>query len=85
VEGKSLDSRDGCLKQDKPWMKRDLIQLIRKKRRVWKRYNKYSSMEDKTEYENMERQVKNQIRNTKKNYERRLDREIKNNPCFIII
>ena len=56
------------LNNQPPWMNRDLLQLIRKKRRVWKRYNKYSSMEDKTEYENMERQVKNQIRNTKKNY-----------------
>ena len=68
------------LNNQPPWMNRDFLQLIRKKRRVWKRYNKYSSMEDKTEYENMERQVKNQIRNTKKNYERRLAREIKNNP-----
>ena len=46
------------LNNQPPWMNRELLQLIRKKRRVWKRYNKYSSMEDKTEYENMERQVK---------------------------
>ena len=63
-----------------PWMNRTLLRLIRKKRRIWKKYNKYRSLENKTEYENVERLVRNQIRNSKKNYERRLAKETKTNP-----
>ena len=68
-----------------PWMNKPLLRLIRKKR-IWKKFNKYGSLENKTKYENIERQVKNQIRNTKKNFERKLAKETKKIPrCFIII
>ncbi len=62
-----------------PWMNKPLLRLIRKKRRIWKKFNKYGSLENKTDYENIERLVKNQIRNAKKSFERKLTEENKKN------
>jgi hypothetical protein len=52
-----------------PWMTREILQAVRKKRRLWKR-DKHKL--DKTEYREQEKKTRNLIRNAKKRFERRL-------------
>jgi hypothetical protein len=51
-----------------PWMSRQILREVRKKRRVW------SKTKDKNspEYKNIEKKVRNLIRNAKRNMERKL-------------
>ena len=53
-------------------MTREILRLIRKKRKVWKKA-KYSSLaEDMAEYKRIEREVSNKIRNAKRKLEKDL-------------
>jgi hypothetical protein len=55
-----------------PWMTREILRLIRKKRKVWKKA-KYSSLaEDMAEYKRIEKEVSNKIRNAKRKLEKDL-------------
>jgi len=58
------------------WMTRELLQDIRRKRRLWKKA-KNGTREDKEEYEKVEKEVRNKIRSGKRRMERRLAEEEK--------
>ena len=65
------------------WMTSDLLRQIRKKRRLWKKA-KHGNDADKREYEEMERKVKNLIRNAKRGLEKRLaeDKSTNSKPFY---
>ena len=59
---------------------KDILTLINKKKRQWKKF-KYSNLqEDLQNYKATEKLLKKGIRNSKKNYERKLASDAKNNP-----
>jgi hypothetical protein len=55
-----------------PWMTREILRAVRKKRRMWKKENSRKVSE---EYKQVEKQVRNLIRNAKRNLERKLANE----------
>jgi Reverse transcriptase (RNA-dependent DNA polymerase)/Endonuclease-reverse transcriptase len=55
-----------------PWMTRDILRTVRRKRRMWK---KESGRNVSAEYKNVEKQVRNMIRHAKRNLERKLATE----------
>jgi len=57
------------------WMSRDILRALRKKRRIWRKERN----KDLPEYKEMEKNVKNLIRNAKRNYEKKLATQSKDN------
>jgi hypothetical protein len=55
-----------------PWMSREILRAVRKKRRMWKTEH---SQQISAEYKAMEKKVRNMIRNAKRNLERKLATE----------
>ena len=73
--------RTGC----RPlWMTRNVIWMIRKKRRVWRWYSNsgYSKRdyEEFQAYKKIQDQVKKTVRLAKRNFERKLAKDAKKNP-----
>ena len=62
------------------WLTRDLIRLIRKKKKKWKRCKDHGTREDFEDYKILEKEVKKGTSNAKKNYERKLAKNSKTNP-----
>jgi hypothetical protein len=58
-----------------PWMNRNILREVRKKRRLWKK----SKDENSEEYKTQEKKVKNMIRNAKREVERKLALENRGN------
>ena len=54
------------------WMNRDILKALRRKRRIWRK-ERYQNPSE--EYKEVERKVRNLIRNAKRSYERKLARE----------
>ena len=63
-----------------PWMNRELLRLVRTKRRKWKRYKETNSEQYLIQYTELEKKVKKGTRKAKKNYERNLAKNAKSNP-----
>ena len=66
------------------WMTKNVLRLIRKKRRVWRWYttSSYSSKdyEEFKTYKRIQDQVKKAVRLAKRNFERKLAKDAKKNP-----
>lgn len=66
--------------QNRPqWMTKEIMKMIRKKRRLWKRAK---HGEDAAEYREAEKRLKKMIRNAKRNFEKRLSEEKDNKRPF---
>ncbi len=66
-----------------PWMTREILRLVRKKRRKWKAIKNAATQEEKKEYKALEKETANKIRNAKRKMEKDLARgEDKNNRKF---
>ena len=63
-----------------PWMTRDLLRQVRKKRRLWKNYRNYSNPDNYEKYKKIENEVKNGIKKAKRNYEKKIAANSKKNP-----
>ena len=63
-----------------PWMNKDLLKDVRKKRRKWKVYKKYGNLDALQEYNNLQKKVKTGTKLAKKKYERKLAQNAKKNP-----
>ena len=61
-------------------MNRELLRLVRTKRRKWKRYKETNSEQYLIQYTELEKKVKKGTRKAKKNYERNLAKNAKSNP-----
>jgi len=61
------------------WMNRNLLRLIRCKKRRWWKYKDFKTQENLDNYKIMERTVQKSVRNAKKNYERKLSMKEKGN------
>ena len=67
-------------KRQPPWMTSDLKLLIRKKRLLWKRYKANSSDAAFLEFKKTEKSLKKSISNAKRNFEKRIAKNSKQNP-----
>jgi hypothetical protein len=66
-----------------PWMTREILRLVRKKRRKWKAIKNAATQEEKREYKALEKETANKIINAKRKMEKDLARgEDKNNRKF---
>ena len=54
------------------WLNREIIRLIRKKKRAWKIYKLYNSPESRDNFRNLVDEVKKKIRNAKRGMEKKL-------------
>jgi hypothetical protein len=57
-----------------PWMTREILRLVRKKRRKWRMYKFTGSDSDRDEYRRVEKETANKIRNAKRGMEKELAR-----------
>ena len=54
------------------WINREIIKLIRQKKRAWKIFKLYNTAESRDNYKNLENEVKRKIKNSKKGMEKKL-------------
>jgi hypothetical protein len=52
------------------WLSRELVKLIRRKKKAWKQYRLYGTAELANKYEELQKEVKNKIRKSKRKWER---------------
>ena len=57
------------------WLDRDTLKLIRKKRRLWKKYKETRTPDDLSNYKETETEVKKEIRKAKRRYEVKLSQK----------
>ena len=70
-------------KHDTPWMNRESLRAIKKKRTKWKRYQYCKSVDSKLLYETARREVNKKLKAAKRGYEKHLSENIKtNNKAF---
>jgi hypothetical protein len=66
-----------------PWMTREILQLVRKKRRKWRAVKLFTNAEEMQEYKALEKEISKKIRNAKRKLEKNLaSGEDKNNRKF---
>jgi hypothetical protein len=61
------------------WLTKDIVKLIRQKKKSWKTYKTYGTAEARERYEKLEKEVKNRIRKAKRKLEKDLARSDDNN------
>ena len=61
----------------KKHLSREAMQMIRKKQRLWKAYKRTGKVEDYTKYKDALKETTNEIRESKRNFERKLAANIK--------
>jgi hypothetical protein len=62
---------------------REILRLVRKKRRAWRNYKFTASLEDRDAYKRIEKETANKVRNAKRRMEKELSRnKDKNNRQF---
>ena len=59
-----------------PWMTREILRLVRKKRRLWRTYKLTASRSDMEAYKKTEKETSKKIRNAKRKLERDLVRDV---------
>ena len=63
-----------------PWMKRDEISAIRRKKTRWKVFTKTQNKQDFLLYKKAEKEVKRTIKKAKRKFEKNLAKDCKSNP-----
>ena len=66
-------------KHDTPWMNRESLRPIKKKRTKWKRYQYCKSVDNKLLYDTAKREANKELKTAKKGYEKHLSENIKTN------
>ena len=73
----------------KKHLSREAMQMIRKKQRLWKAYKRIGNVEDYTKYKDALKETTNEIRKSKRNFERKLaaniNQDSKSLVAYIII
>ena len=64
----------------KKHLSREAMQMLRKKQRLWKAYKRTGKVEDYTKYKDALKETTNEIRESKRNFERKLAANIKRTP-----
>ena len=62
------------------WMTKNILNLISRKKKLWKVYRESRAESDKNAYKNAEKKVKKYVKNAKNNYEKKIAKEGKTNP-----
>ena len=62
------------------WFDKETAVFYKRKKRLWRKYKASNNLNDYARYEEAEKKLKNKIRNSKKNFERRLAGESSKNP-----
>ena len=63
-----------------PWLKRDLLRLIRQKRAAWKAFKASKSQVDENNFRELQKKVKKLTKSAKHKHEVQISREAKTNP-----
>ncbi|MFO0007415.1 MAG: hypothetical protein ACK559_40500, partial [bacterium] len=63
---RNVPTSKGRIKFKHPWMTREILQLIRKKRRRWRAAKNSASEHDMAEYTKVEKEVAKKVRNAKR-------------------
>jgi hypothetical protein len=80
---KNVPKSGGRTKLKNPWMTREILRLIRRKRRKWKEVKNSTSAEEMKQYKQLEKETSKKIRNAKRKMEKDLAySEDKNNRKF---
>ena len=66
-------------KSEPKWLNREIIRLIRKKKRAWKIYKLHNSAESRDNYKSLVSEVTKKVRNAKRGMEKRLANSTENN------
>ena len=67
--------------KNKPvWMKQNIIRIVRKKAKLWRKYKETREYMDYLKYKKVERESKKEIAKVKKDFEKRLAKDVKTNP-----
>jgi hypothetical protein len=69
---KKCSERTAQNKVKHPWMNREFLRLVRKKRRAWRAYKFSASIEDRDSYKRIEKETANTVRNAKRRKEKEL-------------
>ena len=73
-----VPNKQGIRKSRKnKWMTRKLLKLVRKRRKLWKKYKSSRLEEDKNMYKDLNVEVRMEIKQAKRNFERKLSENIK--------
>ena len=67
-------------KSNPAWMNRELLQLVRQKRKLWKKYSNARSPENWDELKKASQSLKKRIRKTKLSFEKMIAKNSKDNP-----
>ncbi len=70
--GRNVPINKGSIRFKHPWMTREILKLIRKKRRKWRTAKNSHAESDMKEYKRVEKEVSNKIRNAKRKLEKGL-------------
>ena len=62
------------------WMKKNVLRVIRKKKRLWRAYKETREHREFEAYKKVENEVKKVVRNAKKKFEKKLAKDSKKNP-----
>ncbi len=80
---KNVPKSGGRTKLKNPWMTREILRLIRRKKRKWKEVKNSTSAEEMKQYKQLEKETSKKIRNAKRKMEKDLAYgEDKNNRKF---
>ena len=80
VVGKYIPLANGKWKKRPPWMTPELLKMLQKKRRLWKKYKNSQTAEALNEYKNLRKKLKKQILRSKLKFEKEIARNSKQNP-----
>ena len=78
-----IPKRKAIVKQKPKWMTKYIMKMVKKKRKLWKRYKDYQLIDDWYAFIDLQRVVKNEIRKAKHDLEHNIANKIKQDPkCF---
>ena len=80
VVEKCVPISNGKRKKKPPWMTSELLRMLRKKRKLWKKYKNSQTAESLSEYKNLKKKLKKLILRSKLKFEKEIAKNSKQNP-----
>ena len=62
-------------KAKKPWINKNLLQMVKRKKHLWTKYRRSRNQQDLTDHRNFAKRLTTMIRNSRKNFENKLANE----------
>ena len=80
IQAKHVPLKKRRMKNKPIWMNKNVMRVIRKKRRLWKVYTQTRDYSEYVAYKQVEKCVQKTVRRAKRNFERKLAKDIKKRP-----